>query len=274
MILFLFNRLSLPPFQRQLLKIFTIISAITFVAVILTISFGCRPFHLNWGTIPYPPPQCTSRTQNFYTASILNIITDAAILSIALPLLWNLRVPLPRKIALILLLCSGIFVISAALIALLMSLLNATSTLNTNLWATREETAGILAVNASIIKPMFHRSFWRKDFDPHKAPRPRPVLRRPLAIDTVLETDLEQPPQVRRLGLLSSVRSDHLSGISTQDKSVGGTEEGASSRQKAISDAEEDLEVVQASFCAKGRGNEVDTDPPFAAERRAHDRSH
>ncbi|SMR52572.1 unnamed protein product [Zymoseptoria tritici ST99CH_3D1] len=236
MVLFLFSRLSLPSLQRRLLHVYSVIAAVTWLVVILTISLSCRPFSRNWGTVPFPPHSCSNRTQNFYTASVLNIVTDALILSIALPLIWNLRVPFARKVALILLLCSGIFVISAAIVALLMSLLDVASTLNTNLWATREEIAGILAVNAPILKPVFHRSFWHRDFDPHrtgskKTPRALP----PPLVDPMLQVvDIAEPQPVRRLGVLSSIRSAYFAGLKS---SKGSSSSGTGTETKVTSSA-------------------------------------
>lgn len=217
MVLFFFYRLPLRPYQIRMLKICAVLCGISYYAVICTITWSCLPFHRNWATIPYPPPQCTDRTQDFYTTSILNVVTDFAVLTIALPLLWQLRVSVPRRIELTLLLCSGIFVATAALTTMFMALTNPESTLNTNIWGTREEIAGIVAVNAPHIKPLFHRSFWRRDFDPSKRPRMLPPRRRmavkrgkrisdkPLIVAGRTETMIAMLS--RRLGILTSVQS-------------------------------------------------------------------
>ncbi|CZT22717.1 uncharacterized protein RCC_08422 [Ramularia collo-cygni] len=260
MVIFLFNRLPFFEYQRRLLKIFSVVVALTAVAVILTISFGCRPFHQNWGTIPYPPLSCTSRTQNFYTTAIANILTDAGLLLIAIPMLWNLRVPLKRKIALTLLLCSGIFIISAAIIAVLMSLLDAHSTLNTNRWATREEIAGILAVNAPMIKPMFHRSFWRKDFNPHRARRP-PVkgVRVPHVSEPTLVEEITRPAPARRLGVLSSVKSGLLG------KSSRGTAERSSRGHGAQSESGKEIKEMEEAWDVGERNGGMVAYAPYAS---------
>lgn len=104
--------------------------------------------------------------QNFYVSTILNVTTDAIILSIPLPLLWTLQVPKRQKIALILLLCSGLFVIAAALIRITMTLVGSPSAVTINGWGVRETIAGILAVNIPIIRPVFTKSFWSRDFPP------------------------------------------------------------------------------------------------------------
>ena len=106
--LFFFNRLTLGLQAQVYVKVLAVACGITYTATLLTITFGCHPIHLNWQTLPYPPLQCTLRPQNFYVGTILNVITDAAMLCIPLPLLWNLQLPLRKKIALGVLLCSGV----------------------------------------------------------------------------------------------------------------------------------------------------------------------
>lgn len=109
--------------------------------------------------------------QNFYVSTVLNVITDALILAIPLPLLWTLRIPKRQKIALVLLLCSGIFVIAAALTRITMTLVGNRSAVNINRWGVRETIAGIIAVNIPIIRPVVTASFWSRDFPPgtHKS---------------------------------------------------------------------------------------------------------
>lgn len=200
-------------------------------------------------------------------------------------MLWNLRVPLRRKLGLTALLCSGIFVITAAIVGLLMSLLNAESTLNTNRWATREEIAGILAVNAPIIKPMFHWSFWKKDFDPHRARRPRKAVRvAPPNMNPMVMTDV--PPArrlgllsslesgvtpARRLGVLSSIRSGYFSRLSSRDGSrsksgVGGSGvTGSSGLKVADCEAGKEMQEVDEIWGMRARDGSVIAYPPSIA---------
>ena len=106
--LFFFNRLTFGLQTQFYVKLLAIACGITYLATLLTITFGCHPIHLNWRIVPYPPLRCTLRPQNFYVGTTLNVVTDAAMLCIPLPLLWNLQVPLRKKIALGVLLCSGV----------------------------------------------------------------------------------------------------------------------------------------------------------------------
>jgi hypothetical protein len=111
---------------------------------------------LVWGLkatiVPYPGLKCTFKPQNFYVCTVLYVVTDAAILAIPLPM-WALQVSFKKKIALMLLLSSGIFVITAAIIRIVMTLVAHPSALTINSWGVRETIAGIIAINIPIIKP-------------------------------------------------------------------------------------------------------------------------
>lgn len=64
----------------------------------------------------------------------MNVITDAALLCVPLPLLAKLRVPLRKKFALCLLLSSGVFVITAAILRAVKTLDADVSALTVNRW--------------------------------------------------------------------------------------------------------------------------------------------
>ena len=145
--LFFFNRLTFGLRQQQLVKWLAIACGVTYVAVFLTITFACFPTQRNWQVVPDPGLKCTFKPQNFYVSTVLNVITDAAILAIPLPLMWALQVSFKKKVALMLLLSSGIFVITAAIIRIVMTLVAHPSALTINSWGVRETIAGIFAVN-------------------------------------------------------------------------------------------------------------------------------
>ncbi|KAK6071121.1 hypothetical protein SCUP234_09824 [Seiridium cupressi] len=97
---------------------------------------------------------------NFVVTVVLNVLTDAAILCIPLPLLWQLQVPLKKKLVVGLLICSGFFVIAAAIIRVVLTLGANPSGTNINRWGVRETIVGIVAVNIPILRPIFRKSFW------------------------------------------------------------------------------------------------------------------
>lgn len=114
----------------------------------------------NWQVRPLPSRACTFKPQNFYVGAVLNVITDAILLSLPVPMLWGLKVRLSKKIAVGALLSSGLFVIAAAIIRAVLTLGSAPSGLNINRWGVRETIVGILTVNMPILAPMFQKKFW------------------------------------------------------------------------------------------------------------------
>ena len=80
--LFFFNRLTFGLNVQTYVKILAVACGATYIAVFLTISVGCHPIQKNWAVDPYPPAECTLRSQNMYVTTVLNVITDAAMLCI------------------------------------------------------------------------------------------------------------------------------------------------------------------------------------------------
>jgi len=139
--------------MQRYLKWLAWATGLSYLAVFLTLSCGCFPIQKNWQVIPDPGYQCTFKPQNFYVTSILNVITDAAILCVPVPMIWMLRADWKRKVGLSLLLFPGVFVITAALIRVVMSLSAHPSAINVNRWGVRETIAGIVCVNLPILRP-------------------------------------------------------------------------------------------------------------------------
>ncbi|USW54148.1 hypothetical protein Slin15195_G074670 [Septoria linicola] len=162
--LFFFGRLTFGLTQERYVKALGVTCGITYLAMLLTITTSCHPIHLNWQVRPKPPEHCELRIQNFYVCTVLNVTTDAALLAVPLPLLWKLRVPLRKKITLGLLLSSGIFIITAAIVRIIMTLKSNPSATTINRWGVRETITMICAVNAPILKPLTMKSFYTRGF--------------------------------------------------------------------------------------------------------------
>jgi hypothetical protein len=64
--------------------------------------------------------------------------TDIAIVAIPVPLLWKVKLPLGRKIAIGILLCSGVFIIVASLLRCVLSLQSIQGINVSTIWAIRE----------------------------------------------------------------------------------------------------------------------------------------
>ncbi|KAH7129166.1 hypothetical protein EDB81DRAFT_907114 [Dactylonectria macrodidyma] len=155
-----FSRMTIGTWHNMFVKGVSIASGLSYIAVFLTITFGCFPTYKNWQVVPDPGEKCTLKMQNFLVTTVLNVLTDAAILCIPMPLLWKLQVPLKKKLVIGLLLSSGAFVIAAAIIRIVLTLSANPSALTINSWGVRETIVGIITVNIPILRPIFNRSFW------------------------------------------------------------------------------------------------------------------
>jgi hypothetical protein len=161
MVLFFYRRLTMGILHRRTINFLFFSCGASWIALIITVSVSCRPYHHNWQIRPLPGPECTFRAQNFWTLVFLNVITDAALMTIPIPILWHLRVSRRRKIAVSILLLSGVFIISTAIVRAVMTIRGAPSVININRWGFREITVGLIAVSAPIIWPMSTKAFWR-----------------------------------------------------------------------------------------------------------------
>lgn len=93
----------------------------------LTVCLGCLPLAQNWQVSPPPPAQCSMRMHDVWISTVLNVSTDLLILTIPIPTLWTSSFTTGRKIGLTLLLCSGLFVMSAAVIRFGFTIIGSTS---------------------------------------------------------------------------------------------------------------------------------------------------
>lgn len=134
--------------------------SLTYGTLMVTISSTCRPYSSNWQIRPLPGPECIFRAQNFIALAVLNIVTDFAILAIPIPILRQLRISWWRKLAVTLLLCGGLFVITAAIIRAALTLGSSPSVITINLWGSRETVVALVAVSAPVLSPLFRRAFW------------------------------------------------------------------------------------------------------------------
>ncbi|KAL2285279.1 hypothetical protein FJTKL_08232 [Diaporthe vaccinii] len=173
MVLFFYRRLKADEWRQTVLTVKRLfwITGVAGLALFLTAMLGCRPFHNNWVVRPLPSHRCTFRPQNFWVLVILNVLTDGLIMTIPVPILWQLRVSKLRKLGVSLLLCSGVFVISTAVVRAAFTIAGAPSVITINRWGFRETAAGMIAVNAPVLIPLFSKAFWtRGPYRPGRQP--------------------------------------------------------------------------------------------------------
>ncbi|KAJ0423569.1 hypothetical protein BJY00DRAFT_321698 [Aspergillus carlsbadensis] len=158
--LFFYNRLTLGLMQQKLVKISAVLCAATYVAVIFTIFLHCRPLSRHFQVNPDPGLNCSADYVNYIVIAVTNVLTDAILLSIPIPLLAKVRLALRRKLIIGVLLCGGVFVMAATLLRCILSLQSIESINTSTIWAIRETFVAIIAVNAPCIKPLFSHSIW------------------------------------------------------------------------------------------------------------------
>src|SRR5690606_23842621 len=59
----------------------------------------CRPFAMNWDQT-IPGGTCGSQRDYYFTQGVINIITDILMLALPMPFLFNLQLPLLKKLVL------------------------------------------------------------------------------------------------------------------------------------------------------------------------------
>ncbi|WAO97183.1 Hypothetical protein NCS54_01489700 [Fusarium falciforme] len=146
--------------QQKVVKWTQVATILAYVAVICVIRGHCTPVQKNWQVYPYPGDKCTLAVANYVTLVVLNISTDFAIVCIPLPLLWKVKLSIQRKLIIGRLLCSGVFIMIAALLRCVLSLRDIQGINVSTIWAIRETFVGIIAVNAAAIKPLFSATRW------------------------------------------------------------------------------------------------------------------
>ncbi|KAI1803886.1 hypothetical protein F4811DRAFT_562185 [Daldinia bambusicola] len=159
-VLFYYDRLTMDLWQNKLAKWIRWGALITFVIAILFQLTLCTPIELAWQVKPYPGDKCVFRRENYILYPILSIISDVGIMTIPLPLLWQVKIPIHRKLILGLLFGSGIFIIIATLLRTVYSLRSLHDLLVATSWATREYVVTAFVVSAPAIKPLFSRRLW------------------------------------------------------------------------------------------------------------------
>lgn len=157
-LLVFYSRLTLGLWQQKFIKIMAVVCVVAYVAVVLVLFLHCTPIERNWQAKPYPGDKCAITVANYLVVASFNVITDAGILAIPLPLVWKVQIPLARKIVIGILLSSGVFVITAALLRCVLSLISVANIGNSTIWGIRETFVSLIAISAPAIKPLFNRN--------------------------------------------------------------------------------------------------------------------
>ncbi|XXG98835.1 hypothetical protein Hte_005165 [Hypoxylon texense] len=149
---------------RLRIRIAYILLAVTYVFVTLSLLIACQPMSRYWQINPDPGDLCHSASSKFRVFAVLipNILTDAYLLSIPLPLLWVANIDPRRKIMLMMLFSGAIFVAVAGILRGV-SILTAgpEGAVTGSEWACRETFVAIVVTNLPIIHPFFRKAATR-----------------------------------------------------------------------------------------------------------------
>ncbi|KAI5861005.1 hypothetical protein GGS23DRAFT_578304 [Durotheca rogersii] len=159
-VLWYYDRMTLNLWQNILGYWIRWLTLATFLTAIIFQFSLCTPIERAWQVKPYPEDKCVFRKENYILYPILSIVSDIGIMAIPLPLLWQARLPIVRKLVLGGFIASGIFIIIATLLRTFYSLGSLTDLLVATQWATREYLVTAFVVSAPAIKPLFSKRLW------------------------------------------------------------------------------------------------------------------
>ncbi|KAF1936324.1 hypothetical protein EJ02DRAFT_438622 [Clathrospora elynae] len=152
--LFFYKRLTLNLRQQGLVKITGGICIAGYVATITVYLTHCHPIHSLWQVYPYPGDDCALNISKYLALVVTNVVTDFMILYIPLPLLWSVQIPLHRKLRFGLWICTGRFLMVAAVLRYILCLRDVSQINISTIWSIRETFLGIMAVNFPILIPI------------------------------------------------------------------------------------------------------------------------
>ncbi|KAF2643733.1 hypothetical protein P280DRAFT_466474 [Massarina eburnea CBS 473.64] len=143
--------------QHRVVLLVSIYTFFGFVIMeVLYLGVWCRPFYQYWA-VP-TSPQCSAATNHLITNAVLNISSDLMIISLPMPLLFRVQVPLKKKLIL-----GGIFMVGAFTIvsAVLNKYYSFTHPFGSEWtqWYLREAYTAVICANLPFTYPFIQRVF-------------------------------------------------------------------------------------------------------------------
>ncbi|KAK8044166.1 hypothetical protein PG993_004190 [Apiospora rasikravindrae] len=128
----------------------------TYLIVALSILLSCQPFPKFWQIYPNPGNVCQPTISSVYVlvVVILNVLTDAYLISIPLPLLWQVNIGLRKRLPLMALFSGGLFIaIAGSIRAHVILNSGPEGAAEGSRWAVRETFVAIVVTNMPFIHP-------------------------------------------------------------------------------------------------------------------------
>ncbi|KIW68453.1 hypothetical protein PV04_04396 [Phialophora macrospora] len=126
----------------------------TYLATELSILFGCHPFHKNWQIYPNPGNYCQPAISkiDLYVTVVLNVFSDAYLLSIPVPMLLKADIPLVKKLSLIFIFSGAIFVMACGILRAALILEDPIGGAQAaGSWAVRETFVAVVVCNLPLV---------------------------------------------------------------------------------------------------------------------------
>ncbi|PSK56724.1 Non-canonical poly(A) RNA polymerase PAPD5 [Elsinoe australis] len=156
-VLLFYKRLTQGLNKQKMVKYVSIACVVGWISTEIAFFTTCRPFYGYWA-VPPPNPQCTTLEHYAIVQACFNIPTDLAMLSITIPLVIRLQVPLKQKLLVGALFSMGIFVVIAAILTKVFNLSDVYST-SYMLWYIREASVATYVANLPAIWPLVRHVF-------------------------------------------------------------------------------------------------------------------
>ncbi|KAF2711949.1 hypothetical protein K504DRAFT_521231 [Pleomassaria siparia CBS 279.74] len=152
--LLLYNRMTYNFFVRAT----TAYVVVTFVVMeILFFGAWCRPFKAYW-LLPAKSFQCAAAQNHLLTNLVFNVTSNIILILLPMPILFGARLPLKRKMGLIVVFLMGFFSIMSAIVNKVFALTHPYGNEWTT-WYIRETYMAILCANLPLIYPLIRRAF-------------------------------------------------------------------------------------------------------------------
>ncbi|KAL6249320.1 hypothetical protein RBB50_003173 [Rhinocladiella similis] len=130
------------------------IVVVTYIITELSILLGCHPFHKNWQIYPDPGNHCQPAISkiDLYVTVVLNVLSDAYLLSIPIPLLWKADVPMVKKLSLIFIFSGAVFVMAAGILRAALIIADPIGGAQAaGSWAVRETFVAVVVCNLPLV---------------------------------------------------------------------------------------------------------------------------
>ncbi|KAI8952326.1 hypothetical protein F4801DRAFT_225466 [Xylaria longipes] len=138
------------------------ISTGIFLSNFFTFTFQCFPVRKFW--LPETKGSCIDQNAFYLASAIINVFGDVAVLSLPLPIIWNLQASTSRKWSLSFLFLLGAFVVVASIfrIVAVTQIIPADfsfTNVGGGLWSTVEVEVGFICANLPAVRPLLFKWF-------------------------------------------------------------------------------------------------------------------